>query len=176
MPTKAKRDSMVVSIERVLPKLKPFVVLQIGPHVRTDLDATDVMQEVALRALRVAPRLTFENDSATMGWLRMVTRRVAAEQARRSSLRPSGELLRPMVELHITEPKEDPAGKVELIEEIARALAALGRLTLTDRTLLRERFLDGKSNDHLAKQLACKPVALRVRLHRALDRLRRELR
>lgn len=176
MPTNPLQESMVSSIERVLPNLKRFIALQVGPHLQADLDATDVMQDVALLALRIAPRLTFESDSATAVWLRMVTHRVTAERARKQALRPQVAPLLVASNVPSSSLYADPVGRAELVEEGHRAIAALGRLTLTDRSLLTQRFLEGRSNTQLSHQLRCKPTALRVRLHRALGRLRSELR
>ncbi len=52
-------------------------------------------------------------------------------------------------------------------------LAALRQLSLEDQKLIRWRFSDGQSLDHIARRLEITPLACRQRMVRALRRVRR---
>ena len=66
----------------------------------------------------------------------------------------------------------DPAARPD--DSAAAAVdAALGHLTPSDRCLLRDRYIEGKSIPELAAELGCSPHAVEERLCRARQRARR---
>jgi RNA polymerase sigma-70 factor (ECF subfamily) len=68
------------------------------------------------------------------------------------------------------------APNADLIADLADLQVALDRLTMSDRELLALRFAVGLSSAEIAEHLSLSPEGARTRLHRLLQRLRRELR
>ena len=160
------------SILRVMPQLAALVDRQLGEHLECQLEVADVVQEVALRALGSVARLVYRDDAATLAWLCLVARRFIVDLARSPRIRSS----------ESESPDEVPGSKgsdplKQLTSRDVRAqiLACMAKLSLTDRSLLRARYLEGCSIVDLAQECACSNSALRVRVHRALARLKLEL-
>ncbi len=143
--------------------------------------AVDVLQEVVVEALDHADR--FDPTAQPMAWLlgigANVIKRKKVELAKRSwRERFIGDL-----SLEQQEPlSEDElfdqitvytsAGPEEDIEANEQAMLLLSLVSPEDQQLLFLAFLYGFEREALAKKLGITPVAARVRLHRALNRLR----
>ena len=143
--------------------------------------AVDVLQEVVVEALDHADR--FNPMGQPMAWLlgigANVIKRKKVELARRSWR----ELFIGDLSLEQQEPlSEDElfdqitvctsAGPEEDIEANEQAMLLLSLVSPEDQQLLFLAFLYGFEREALAKKLGITPVAARVRLHRALNRLR----
>lgn len=143
--------------------------------------AVEVLQEVVVEALDHADR--FNPTSQPMAWLlgiaMNVIKRKKAELARRSKRELSMSDLSPAQQ-------EPPAGD-ELFEQFMADTAAgpeqaivaneqaeilLSLVSPEDQQILLLAFLYGFERDALAEKLGISPGATRVRLHRALKRLR----
>ncbi|HET7640559.1 MAG TPA: sigma-70 family RNA polymerase sigma factor [Ktedonobacteraceae bacterium] len=143
--------------------------------------AVDVLQEVVVEALDHADR--FNPTGQPMAWLlgigANVIKRKKVELARRSWR----ELFIGDLSLEQQEPlSEDDlfdeisvctsAGPEEDFEANEQAMLLLSLVSPEDQQLLFLAFLYGFEREALAKKLGITPVAARVRLHRALHRLR----
>jgi RNA polymerase sigma-70 factor (ECF subfamily) len=143
--------------------------------------AVDVLQEVVVEALDHADR--FNPTGQPMAWLlgigANVIKRKKVELARRSWR----ELFIGDLSLEQQEPlSEDElfdqitvctsAGPEEDFEANEQAMLLLSLVSPEDQQLLFLAFLYGFEREALAKKLGITPVAARVRLHRALNRLR----
>jgi RNA polymerase sigma-70 factor (ECF subfamily) len=143
--------------------------------------AVDVLQEVVVEALDHADR--FNPTGQPMAWLlgigANVIKRKKVELARRSWR----ELFIGDLSLEQQEPlSEDElfdqitvctsAGPEEDFEANEQAMLLLSLVSPEDQQLLFLAFLSGFEREALAKKLGITPVAARVRLHRALHRLR----
>lgn len=143
--------------------------------------AVDVLQEVVVEALDHADR--FNPTGQPMAWLlgigTNVIKRKKVELARRSWR----ELFIGDLSLEQQEPlSEDDlfdqisvctsAGPEEDFEANEQAMLLLSLVSPEDQQLLFLAFLYGFEREALAKKLGITPVAARVRLHRALHRLR----
>jgi len=143
--------------------------------------ALEVLQEVAIEALDHADR--FNPTGQPMAWLlgiaTNVIKRKKAEFAKRSR--------REMPIAHLSIVQEEPLSEDELFDQIAahtlagpeqdieaneQALAMLSLVSAEDQHILRLAFLYDFDREALAEKLGITSVAARVRLHRALSRLR----
>jgi RNA polymerase sigma factor (sigma-70 family) len=125
-------------------------------------DAVQSAWLVAWRKLR-----SLRDPERVRPWLLRVT----ANETRQLVRRRHG----PVVEIDVDVPgdrRSDPSNGVERLD-LRRALA---HLSPDDRVLLAMRFAADLDSDELAATLGTSPSAARMRLSRAVDRLRKELR
>lgn len=126
--------------------------------------AEDAAQEVFLRFARESERLRKHPDAG--GWLFVTARHVALQMRRTGIRRHLRESNAPIANL----PLETPSP--ELLEWVDEAL---GRLEEEDRVLLLERFVEEKSHRELGAPRGLSEDAARMRVARALDRLKQAL-
>jgi RNA polymerase sigma factor (sigma-70 family) len=143
--------------------------------------ATELLDEVVVQALEHAGR--FRPSGQPMAWLLGIganlIRRRQAERATRDRREP---LVR---DLYASGP--DALSEDELFDRVASlavegpiadweaneaASAILAHVSADDRRVLQLAVLHGLNGEALARELGVKPGAARVRLHRALNRLR----
>jgi len=143
--------------------------------------AVDVLQEVVVEALDHADR--FNPTGQPMAWLlgiaTNIIKRKKAEIARRSR--------RELFIGELSTAQQEPLSEDELFDQITscastgpdqdieaneQAVMMLSLVSPEDRQLLLLAFLYGFEREAMAEKLGITPVAARVRLHRALNRLR----
>jgi len=124
--------------------------------------AEDAAQEAAVRAWR--RRDTCLTPDRPEPWVATIARNEALRLARPSRTDPLEEVAEPAEESH----EDDVLGQAD----IERAIAGLSGL---DRQLVRGRYWDDLDYRQLARLLHISEGTARVRLHRALARLRRRL-
>ncbi|HLQ28736.1 MAG TPA: sigma-70 family RNA polymerase sigma factor [Ktedonobacteraceae bacterium] len=143
--------------------------------------AVEVLQEVVVEALDHADR--FNPTRQPMAWLlgiaTNIIKRKKAEIARRSR--------RELFIGELSTGQQEPLSEDELFDQITsctfagpeqdieaneQAVMILSLVSPEDRQLLLLAFLYGFEREALAEKLGITPVAARVRLHRALSRLR----
>ena len=143
--------------------------------------ALEVLQEVAVEALDHADR--FDPDRQAMAWLLGIGMNIirrkkteAAKRARREVTFGHLALLLPEVQgeddlLDVIAPfmLADPEQDIEANEQAGLMLALVSP---EDQRILRLAILADFERESLARELGITPVAARVRLHRALNRLR----
>jgi RNA polymerase sigma factor (sigma-70 family) len=143
--------------------------------------ALEVLQEVVLEALDHADR--FNPTGQPMAWLlgiaMNVIKRNKAELVKRSQRELSMSDLSPMQEEHLSESElfdqlaaNSYAGPDQEIAANEQAELLLSLVSPEDRHILMLAFLQGFEREALAQKLGISPGATRVRLHRALKRLR----
>jgi RNA polymerase sigma factor (sigma-70 family) len=130
-------------------------------------DAADMLAEtylIAWQKLEAVPK----GDRARL-WLFGVARNVLLRDASRRS---SGDLLleRLAGDLRLALPPQAPPN-----DEQADVWAALAALAEMDREILTLAAWDGLTPSQIAAVLGCSPNLVRVRLHRARTRLKRQL-
>ncbi len=143
--------------------------------------AVEVLQEVVVEALDHADR--FNPTRQPMAWLlgiaTNIIKRKKAEIARRSR--------RELFIGELSTAQQEPLSDDELFDQITscastgpdqdieaneQAVMMLSLVSPEDRQLLLLAFLYGFEREAMAEKLGITPVAARVRLHRALSRLR----
>ncbi|MGD0197608.1 MAG: sigma-70 family RNA polymerase sigma factor [Solirubrobacteraceae bacterium] len=125
--------------------------------------AGEAAQDVVSETFLVAWRRFGELDGAPLPWLLGIARRVAANQRRAGARRDA--LVQRLGPAPVSEPRVED-------ERLAVALAALGE---RDREALLLVVWDGLDHREAALVLGCSTGAFTVRLHRARQRLAREL-
>lgn len=134
-------------------------------RVREPSDAADIVAETMTVAWRRRADLP-PNDEQRL-WLFGVARNILANQRRREVRRSQlAKRLRDELEHH--QQQNEPA-------DDSPVLAALRRLSIKDQDLLGLHAWEGLRPEEIAVVLGCTPVAARVRLHRARQRLRNAL-
>ena len=126
---------------------------------RRRVDPGDV-DDVVTETFTVAWRRQSQAPEQALPWLLAIARRVAANQHRARRRREA--LLARVAEAAEREAPSPSTGVAE----------ALGRLSDRDRELLTLIAWDGLTPGEAAQALGCTQAALRVRLHRARQRLR----
>jgi len=143
--------------------------------------AVEVLQEVVLEALDHADR--FNPTGQPMAWLLgiaiNVIKRKKAELAKRSQRELSMSDLSLMQEEHLSESElfdqlmaNSSAGPEQEIAANEQAELLLSLVSPEEQHILMLAFLQGFEREALAQKLGISPGATRVRLHRALKRLR----
>lgn len=137
-----------------------YVAYRIGPGQ----DAEDVTSTVFERAIRFRSRYDPRRGTPLV-WLLAIARRAVADHRR-------------PVHAQLSEPME-PAAPGDLAEDSVRRLtveAAVARLAARDRDLIAMRYGADMSARDIATVLGVKTNAVEVALHRALGRLREDMR
>ena len=134
--------------------------------LRSPEEARDVVQEAAIRAWQQLPGL--RNANAWAGWFRRITVHIALDERRHSrhgrEIRLAPEANRDM---------EDPTAAAD---ETVALLAAFERLPPADRAILALRYHLDLTVPDAAAELGIRVGTAKARLHRAIARLRTELR
>lgn len=125
-------------------------------------EAEDIAQDALLRAWR--RRSTLRDSERRNQWLATIVRNEAFRQHAR--VRPA-----PTSTLEQQEGEED--AQVLATVELADLHAALERLSERDRLLLEMRYQEDLTQATIARRLGIPEGTVKVRLHRARDKLRR---
>ena len=142
--------------------------------------ASELLNEVTLEALRTAERLKPEVHPKPwlLGIAANLIKRKQDELAKRERREPLMRDLYPDLEETLSDEElfdQLPAnitGTVEALEADETITQLLAGLSKSDADLLRLAILHDMSGESLAKELGVSEVAARVRVHRALNRLR----
>ncbi|MBX5451544.1 MAG: sigma-70 family RNA polymerase sigma factor [Thermogemmatispora sp.] len=175
---------LIEHTETLLQNLQFYAVrLGLAREGEARLTAQELLQEVAVEALAHAAR--FQPERQALAWLLgiglNVIRRQKAERARQGrrewSVTRLAQTLAPMEapgEWDLFDQLQDKSvgGPEELVEAREGAQALLALVDEDDRELLRLALVEDCEREALARQLGISPGAVRVRLHRALQRLR----
>lgn len=130
--------------------------------------AEDIAQEVLVRALRRDPG----GQASLVAWLYVVTRNLALNACRsRRRRRVAGAVL----EAHISAARSDPSASLARRELSDAVQAAIADLPEPQRAALVLAKYEGLSADQIAEILGCTRDAVKMRVSRAMARLRRVL-
>ncbi len=162
---------------------------QLGRHLRTKCDASDLVQQTLLEAHRDFAGFQGEHEGELLGWLRQIlahnlfneTRRYAARQrdaARevsldqmRAGVEQSSLALGKGLPAGTPSPSQDAARR----ESAVRLADALARLPEDYRTVLLLRVFEGLPAAEVAERMERTAGAVRMLQMRALEALREEM-
>ena len=135
--------------------------------VRDVAEAEDLVQDTMLIALESPP----QKVGALRGWLRTVSRNLAARGSRSGARRAAREL-----ESSLRRPTPEDIGEIVERAEIQRHLVdSVWNLAEPNRSTVILRYFEGLSTEQVAVRLGVAPGAVRTRLSRAHEQLRSEL-
>lgn len=132
--------------------------------VRTEEAARDAAQETFLRALRHLP--SYSGEHRVSAWIFRILANHLRDTARHQGRAPD------------PDPPEADAGPLDLVlraEDLARTREALDRLPEEWKLALLLYYGQGLTSREVAHVLGCSHVAARLRLSRAVRRLREEV-
>jgi RNA polymerase sigma-70 factor (ECF subfamily) len=158
---------------RLLEKHWQTVIVLLRSRLHSDRDAEDVAQEAFVRAFRSLPKL--KEPARFLGWLLRITQNLATDFQRRRPNEASIESLdegRWLVHRAARETQSDAEARLEGLESIEQLLRALRCLPESYQTVVVLRYLEGLSNQELARLLGEPEGTIRNRLFRALGKLR----
>jgi len=172
--------------ERHREPLRRLIDLRMGRRLGRRIDASDVVQEVLLRASRRLPEYLRDPSLPFHLWLRRIARDqiVDAQRRHRGAARRGLDRERPLVAsafadrssldlaAQLRDPEPTPAAAALRIELRHRFREALDRLDEADREILVLRHFEHLSNAEAARLLGLSEAAAGMRHLRALRRLR----
>jgi RNA polymerase sigma-70 factor (ECF subfamily) len=169
-------------LERHRQKLKRMVAVRLDRRLAARLDPSDVVQEALADAARRLDAYLRERPMPYYPWLRRLAwdridkahrrhtaRRRSVEREELAALPDSSAL---QLAERLLARDVDPARAALRKEKRQRVRALLGHLGDADREVLVLRFLERLSTAEAATVLGISPGAVRLRLMRALERLR----
>jgi RNA polymerase sigma-70 factor (ECF subfamily) len=179
------RSAREVLVQRHRNRLRRMVALRLDRRLAARVDPSDIVQEALADAADRLDAYLRERPMPYYPWLRRLAwdrldkayRRHTA--GRRSVAREEPPALPNESALKLAErllaPDTDPSQAVLRKERRQRVRALLERLPPGDSEVLVLRFLEGLSTSEAAAVLEIRPGAVRLRLMRALQRLRSHL-
>jgi RNA polymerase sigma-70 factor, ECF subfamily len=177
----------VAQLERYRSWLGLLARLQVEPRFRAKFDASDIVQQTMLEAVRGWPKFRGGTEAELAAWLRQilahvlmhemrrfgasqrrdVSREESLEQALAESSRRLGDAL--------ASPGSSPSERASRQELELRLADALARLPADHAEVIVLRNVEGLSHDEIAQRMGRGVGAVRMLWVRALARLRREL-
>ncbi len=160
-------------IGRCQPKMLAMVRKQLRAPLRSDLESSDVLQEVNVELMKSLPGFRPRREGALLAFLYTVIhhRICALDRARRR--RPNGSSSAEI--LNAIGAREEHDGRAAVHELVQRALAALERKWPDDARALRLR-LDGATHSEIAERMQRTERAVAMVIVRAKRRMARIIR
>lgn len=166
--------------------LRRMIAQRLGPDLGRRVDASDVVQEVLLKASRGLPDYLRDPSLPFHLWLRQIAldQIIDAHRRHRVAARRSVDRERPLVAgafadrssldlaAELLDPGLTPAADALRRELALRFRDAIGRLDEADREILVMRHFEQLSNGDAARALGLSEAAVGMRHLRALRRLR----
>ncbi len=175
------------ALERFRSWLGLLARLQVEPRLRAKFDASDVVQQTMLEAVRGWASFRGGTEAELAAWLRQILARVLLHERRRfggaqrrdlcrevsleQALAESSRRLGDLLAAPDTSPSER-AGRHELELRLADAMA---KLPADYAEVILLRNIEGLSHDEIARRMGRGSGAVRMLWVRALARLRQEL-
>jgi RNA polymerase sigma-70 factor (ECF subfamily) len=161
-----------------------FVELRLDPRLRSRVDASDVVQEAQLEAVRRLPAYLEQPPMPFRLWLRQLAHdrllkmhRHHAATARRAVGREQAlpEHSSLLLAQQLLAPGSTPSRQADRREQVQRLRQAMSLLGESDREILLLRNFEGLSNQEVGHLLGIEPTAASQRHGRAMLRLHKIL-
>jgi RNA polymerase sigma-70 factor (ECF subfamily) len=149
-----------------------LLVIKLRSRLRSGQLVEDVRQETFLRVLHVLNKRGIQHPERLGAFVNSVCENILSEFFR------AGNRYQQAVE-NAPEPADQSASaELESMSEERKTLvrAALSQLSNTDQVILRKAFLEEQDKDEICRELGIRRSNLRVRIHRALERIRAVIR
>jgi len=174
-------------LQRYRPWLHLLARMEIDGQFHGKFDASDVVQQTMLEAVRGLPQFRGGTEAEMLAWLRQVLAHVLAHEIRRyrgtqqrnvgrevsleQSLAQSASQLRNM----LVSPGTSPSGQAARSEQEVLLAAVLSRLPEDYREVIVLRNLRGLEHEEVARRMGRSAGAVRMLWVRALAQLREEM-
>lgn len=145
----------------------PMLARYFARHGKRPADAADLTQETFLRLHR--SREDFRAGEAVRPWLFTIARNVCHDHGRRAQRRPEALCEVDAFEAPAVDHEHHALDRAERSEALS---CALSQLSAADRRLVDEHWFDERAFSEIASREGVRCSTLRVRAHRACQRLR----
>lgn len=152
-----------------LPRLRDRIAREQHSQLGASLGATDVAQEAAARLLARKDELEFKDAAPMRAYLWRSAVNYIVDRLRRRRSRDTHGEPPDIAETHMMTARTLRAGDDENYGEL---FSAVRRLSWQDREIIDLVYLHGRSIKDAAKELGLAPDAARMRLNRALAKLK----
>ena len=133
-------------------------------YVKYGTAADDVLQEAYIRIYKNLPKFNYENDAATMGWMRQITSRESIRYIKRHQRWSEHDNKVPIINHHETQPM--------MMDDMYLMLT---KLPDNQRIVFNLAAIEGYSHKEVAEQLDIKESSSRSLLTRARQNLQEQL-
>lgn len=170
----ARRDDRR-AMELLLSRLQPSVYRFGLKMCRNDADAQDILQDTLLAVSRNIDG--FRGESSLSTWVYTIARSFCIKKRRRSKYAPSK--LETLLEVDRARPADSGAGSPDRVFELRQLESALdgalAELDIKYREVFVLRDVEGLSAEEVSKVMGLSVRAVKSRLHRARDMVRRRM-
>jgi RNA polymerase sigma-70 factor (ECF subfamily) len=181
------RDDPAAFLERFRSYLHLLARLQIGDHLRGELDPSDVVQQTLLRAVRSLDQFRGQTDAERSAWLRQILANTLANAVRdlgrakrdvglARSLEAALDDSSAKLEQFLAADDSSPSEKAAHNERLLALSAALEALPEPMREALVLRHCQGWELARIGERLGRSRAAVASLLRRGLEQLRNQLR
>ncbi len=170
--------AMALLMDRHLPSLRAFVRARLGPELRAQESASDLVQSTCREVLVAKERFQHPSPGAFRAWLFTTAARKVSERLKRlrALKRDAGPALSIGGDSQTMESRllgvynrfSSPSHQAQVADEIARVEGALDHLTEEQREVVLLAHVVELSRAEIAERLGKSEVAVRSILHRAL--------
>ena len=163
-----------MDFQSVHDRFRPRVLRYLGRFVG-QAEAEDLTQSVMLKVSEALP--DFRGDSSVSTWIYRIATNVALDSMRRKTAQPPSEPESESEETDVPRGAQLPSAEETVIREEMNACIRefIERLPDSYWTVMVLSDLEGFKNDEIAAILGVSLDTVKIRLHRARERLRREL-
>ncbi len=159
--------------------LRLLARLQLERRLQSKLDASDLVQETLLRALRSLGQYRGQSEAELAAWLRAIlantlkekVRELTADKALQARLEESSARL----EVFLTSSPPSPSQRLSHQEELLRLADALEQVPPEQRRAVEMKYLQGYKVAVIAQEMGRSEKAVGGLLARGLDNLRKLL-
>ena len=163
------------------PRLRNFAAGQLDPELSAQIDASDIVQEALLAAVRAFPQFRGQTIEEWEAWLVQIVRREVHDarrywhQPRRTLRRQAGSLENNSDGNGVPSQGSTPSTPTLRDEQARLILELIAKLPPEEEEVVRLKHLDGKSLDDISETIGRSPAGTAGLLKRAMARLRESL-
>ena len=182
----AQSDTQGKALERFREYLCLLARMRLAPQLQGKLDASDVVQQTLLEALKARGQFRGRTDAEYAAWLRQILARnlsnalrdfgrARRDVSRERSLEAAIDQSSARLEAWLAAEQSSPSQRADKNEQVLRLAEALAAVPADQRTVLELRHLQGWSLAEIASHTRRSPAAVAGLLHRGLKNLRERL-
>ncbi len=174
------------SLEKFRSYLSLLARLNLDPRLQGKLDASDLVQDVMLKAVQTSDQFKGTTEAEIACWLRQILanhlanrlrdlRREKRDIAREQGIQAAIDASSIRLESWLATEQSSPSMRAEINEQLLQLAAAITRLPDAQREALTLHHLGGWTLDAISKRMERSPVAVAGLIKRGLRQLRDEM-